>query len=119
MKTENVPARHAVTPAPEEQAFRFANGERARSLADLAALLRRLPDHVLDYHRAHYAAWIENVVGDAPLAERFRHFGASDMDTAEYRRVLADLSDARLAELAAPRAPPAEKGPRRATVLRE
>ena len=115
MKTENVPARHAFEPAPEERAFRFANGERARSLEELARLLPALPDHVLDYHRPHYAAWLADVVGDPPLAERFRHYGESGMAADEYRRVLTDLLARRLEELKAPPPEPVarKKSPRR------
>lgn len=116
MRTENVPAVHAFDPCPEDRAFRFANGATARSLVELARVLPELPLHAFDYHREHYWMWIRDVVEDAPLAERFKSYGASGMDGEELRRLFADLLARRLKELA-DREPAPEKGPRRARVM--
>lgn len=116
MRTENVDARHAFEACPEEHAFRFANGESVRSLEALARALPALPLDIFDHHREHYWMWVRDIVGDVPLAERFRSYGASGMDGSELRRLFSDLLDRRLKELAQSAKAP-ERKPRDARVI--
>lgn len=64
--------RYAIEPCPEEQAFRFSNGARARSLEEFRQTILQAPPDVLQYHRAHFHYWIKDILQDAPLAERVR-----------------------------------------------
>lgn len=100
-----------TTEIPEERAFTFANGARARSLEEFARIVRDAPVDVIDYHRLHVVPWLADVVGDRGLAARARHYAESGMSADEYRRVLADLAERRARER--DEAPAAEARPPR------
>ena len=66
-------------PVPAQSAFVFTRkgediGIRARSLKQLVAALKRLPDEVLDghLHRHDFSRWIDEVLGDYVLADSLR-----------------------------------------------
>ncbi|MHB8605828.1 MAG: hypothetical protein ACYDCK_11290 [Thermoplasmatota archaeon] len=99
MKTVDVHARFLDTPCPPENAFRFANGSTAASLVEFRARIVTEPLDVVAFHRTHYAAWLADVIGDAPLAERARRLGDSEAAPGELRATLASLVDARVREL--------------------
>lgn len=90
---------HARAPADDAQAFHFQNGDRARSLEELAAALARAPADVVAFHRAHFAPWLASIVGDEPLARRFEWYAHASLAPELLRETLRDLVDARLREL--------------------
>ena len=65
---------HALDACPPERAFRFL-------------------------HKDHYAPWLREVVGDAPLARRVEAFAASGAAASALQGVLAGLARTRLEEL--------------------
>lgn len=101
---------HAIDPAPEDQAFRFRNGDHARSLQEFVDVLQKLPADDVDYHRNHYHHWLNDVVGDEGFARRVELHAQGGMDADELRRTIVDLGSNRLDELRAPKTPPAKKG---------
>jgi hypothetical protein len=92
---------HALAPVPEERAFRFSNGASARSLAELAGVLRGVPAGVAWFHREHLVPWVRDVVGDEPLARRLDFYAREGGEPDAFHDLLADLLATRVDELRA------------------
>lgn len=88
-----MPMRYATDPCPEDQAFRFKNGARARSLQELQQTLAQVPADVVQYHREHYHHWVRDILQDPPLAERVQQEGQRTADGEQLRRSLRSLLD--------------------------
>jgi hypothetical protein len=59
---------------PEENYFILANGQRVRNVAELAAILDQLEDHVFNHHvtpdKNDFHNWISDVFEDVELARK-------------------------------------------------
>jgi hypothetical protein len=99
VKVPRPPPAHARAPASEERAFRFQSGATARSLEEFARAVASEPAAVVNYHRHHYAPWLRDVVGDAPLARRVEAFAEESSAPDAFRDIVAALAQRRLEEL--------------------
>src|SRR2546428_12946489 len=81
----------APEPCPEEQAFKFQNGARAHSLAELKQTIQTAPAPVLEFHKAHFHYWIKDVVQDPQLAEKVKHEGERAQNGEQLRGPLTSL----------------------------
>jgi hypothetical protein len=77
---------------PEEKYFILANGQRVKNVAELAAILDQLEDHVFSHHvtpdRNDFHNWIKDVFEDIELARKVA--GVSDkkhMQLVIYRHI--------------------------------
>src|SRR2546428_2067010 len=81
----------APEPCPEEQAFKFQNGARAHSLAELKQNIQTAPAPVLEFHKAHFHYWIKDVVQDPQLAEKVMHEGERAQNGEQLRGSLTSI----------------------------
>jgi len=94
-----IPTPSPLREAPPAQAFRLRSGEEARSLVQLASALSRASPGDVEFHKAHFPAWLRGVLGDEPLARRFEHYAAAGGDADVLRATLAALARRRAEEL--------------------
>jgi hypothetical protein len=83
--------RFATDPCPEEQAFRFQNGARARSLDEFRRALREAPPTVVAFHRDHYQHWVRDILQDRDLADRIQAEGQRAQNPEQLRERLDRL----------------------------
>ena len=104
MKIPSPPPRYAFDPCPAAQAFRFRDGASVRSLQELHERLRSSAvADLVAFHRGHFAPWLRDVVGDAPLARRVEDIAASGAVPDALQDALRGLCATRLQELGAAR----------------
>lgn len=84
------------TPVREELAFRFRHGPAARSLPEFHALLATAPPEAVHFHREHFAPWLRDVLGEAPLARRFEQYAEAGAEPGVLRETLVALVARRL-----------------------
>lgn len=99
MKVAGVAIHHLADPCPEDKAFFFVDGRRARSLVEFRQALDEIPAFVAGYHRHHFEPWLRDIVGDEPLAERVRQYAEAGGEDAELLRVLREVVARRVEEL--------------------
>lgn len=85
--------RFATDPCPEDQAFKFKNGARARSLQEFQQTLGQVPTEVVAYHREHFHHWVRDILQDPPLAEKVREEAQRTPDGEQLRRNLRTILD--------------------------
>jgi hypothetical protein len=83
--------RFVTEPCPDEQAFRFQNGARARSLEELRRTIQTAPPDVVMYHRDHYQHWVRDILQDKPLAERIQQEGQRAQNGDQLKRALEPI----------------------------
>jgi hypothetical protein len=88
--------RFAHDPCPDELAFRFQNGARARSLDELRRTLATVPADVVQFHKDHFQQWVRDILLDPALAERIQAEGQRARDGEQLRRGLDQLLGASL-----------------------
>ncbi|HEV8359553.1 MAG TPA: hypothetical protein VGR28_03755 [Candidatus Thermoplasmatota archaeon] len=81
----------AFDPCPEDRAFRFQHGARARSLDEFRTALRAAPAEAVQFHRTHFHPWVRDILRDPQLAERVRAEGERARDGEQLRRALDPL----------------------------
>ena len=78
-------------PCPEDKAFRFKDGNRARSLDEFNRIVQHAPADVLQYHKTHFHYWLKDIVQDPQLAERVKHEGERARDGEQLRGSLTTI----------------------------
>lgn len=93
-------ARRALTPCAGSDAFRFADGTLCRELADLRHALATKSPALVNHHRADYAPWIENVLGDPALSRKIARMGVKkNLLGDDLRREVLAALDERIGKL--------------------
>jgi hypothetical protein len=92
-------ARHYLRPVePKWRAFWFHMHFMVDNLEDLVAGMSQVSDEVFDYHhRAHendFARWIQEVIGDAILAEAIREADTREEVVAVAQRRIKEIKSA-------------------------
>jgi len=80
--------RYLTEPCPDEQAFRFQNGAKARSLDELRRTIQAAPPEVVQFHKDHYQHWVRDILQDKPLAERIQQEGQRSQNGEQLKRAL-------------------------------
>lgn len=89
---------HAFDPCPEDRAFRFSNGARARSLDEFRHVVTSAPADVLLHHRGHFHYWVRDVLQEPQLADKLKQEGERARDGESLRRTLDPLLERALTE---------------------
>lgn len=93
-------ARRALTPCAVEHAFRFADGGHARDLGELRRRLQGASPHLVEHHREHYHAWVNDILGDPALARKIQRIANQPRLSAdEYQKQLLGVLDERIGKL--------------------
>jgi phosphoribosylanthranilate isomerase len=80
--------RYLTEPCPDDQAFRFQNGQRARSLEEFRRVVQSAPPDVVQFHRDHYQHWVRDILQDPQLATRIQQEGQRAKDGEQLKRAL-------------------------------
>lgn len=92
-------ARRALTPCAASDAFRFADGQIARDLADLQHAVTGKSAHLILHHREQYADWVERILGDPALARRIERLSRRRVEPERYRDELSVVLGERIGKL--------------------